>query len=228
MNNRPGILTSVVLVLFVFGIYVPPGFGSPFFDLDEPAEFQTALDDGRIVSVASWGPDLEFLYPGLEEEFRALLLSVDDQGLDLDFGEPPSDSYFISAFSYVYPEDPDLSAAGTRIKKRLEFDPPLRRDGSLSIHLMDETGKTKLWKIPVRAGTGISEIDVRANQPLGGIVKKVDPRFDLSKVIKIDYDMRLSDGQTKKTVKSISVIPEPATLALPTLGGLTFLYRRRA
>ncbi|MCK4872723.1 MAG: PEP-CTERM sorting domain-containing protein [Phycisphaerales bacterium] len=213
--------TRLFIVLsFLAATHGSVALASPLFTLDDPADFQAALDDGRITPMTTWDRTFELLYPGLESEFRPLQLSVDDDGLVLDFGEPNDDFFLIGGYTYTYPEDPDLTS--TRVEKTINFAKTTIANSSLSVHLLDEAGKYKLYLVPVPAGSMAMDVSLDASGT--AFIAHTDAGFDLKKVVAISYDLRIKG---KATTRKLSVVPAPATLSLLTLGGLLAVRRRR-
>jgi len=209
------------------------------FTLDLTPEWQSALDEARLTVVDSWTDyglgDLFADPPALLVE--PLISAVADE-LVMEFpGAEPEGDDEIYGLSYNYAEDPDLSKKKVLLKKA-EID----KGKEIWIILEDINGKR--MKARLKADESGKKLDVDfpvwATKKehlivLNGTCEELlkDLGFDSKKVKEGKGGIYTAAKKTKKAAANtkklgeLSVVPEPATLALVVLGGLGALVRRR-
>lgn len=236
------LLFSLSLIAANCFVNVRAGLATALFNLDSPQEFQQALDANLLRSVSEWDSGMEFFAPGEESFFRTPTLFVNEQGLVIEFGEEHEAIPVISAFDYVYDEDPDLT--NHKFQKTVNVPVVPGAEGAwVGVMLTDENGKKKVWSFGTTAG-GTVTIDIAANGGQQGADKfKVEDGFDISKVTVIRQPLQIhlppppvpprppGIFQASETRFAVEKVPESTStitlLALGTLGAGSAVLRKQ-
>jgi len=230
------------IALLAVGILVQAAHGSPSdgeFTLDLTAEWQAALLDGRLTAVDSWTDyalgDL-FTDPPTTLVQPTLDVGVDELVANFE-AAVPEDQDEVYGLSYNYPADPDLSKKkivldeaevdkGKEMWVLLEDTAGLRKKAKL---VADDSGKKMKATFPVWAK---KKGDLVVINGLCELLLK-DIGFDATKIKTGKGGIYTAAKKAKKSVPNskklgkLTVVPEPATLALVALGGAAVAMRRR-
>ena len=230
------------LALLVVGLGASAAWGSPLdaeFTLDLTPEWQSAIAEARLTVIDSWTDyGLGDLFPDPPTLLVEPLISAGTDELIMEFmGAEPEGDDEIYGLSYNYAEDPDLSKKKILLKKA-EVD----KGKEIWIILEDINAKRK--KARIKADESGKKVDVdfpvwatkkEHLTVLNGTCEELlkDVGFDSTKVKEGKGGIYTAAKKTKKVLLNakklgeLSVVPEPATLALLVLGGLGALARRR-
>jgi len=236
-------LKACCMTLLAVALLAQVAHGSPSdgeFTLDLTAEWQAAIQEARLSAVDSWtdygfgdifttDPPTALLQPTISagtDELVAEFASATPEGEDEIYG-----------LSYNYPADPDLSKKKVLLEKveadmnkefwiDLEDIAGLRKKAKL---LSDNSGLKMDITFPVEAK---KKEDLTVLHGTCELLTK-DEGFDATKVKTGKGGLYTAVKKSKKAALNtkrlgkLSVIPEPATLALLAAGGLGALLRRR-
>lgn len=179
---RIGALLAVALCCGVNAASASPV--SPLLSLASPEAFQAALGSGELRPVGAWDSILESALPGRSASFSVPMLSVNESGLVVEFGDIGGDYDSLTAFDFVYPIDPDLS--GLDILKEKEFPAIPAGQWGLVIVLIDDTGRSRGWEFKFDGNAGKKSVRVSADGGKQGADDYFDlDDFDISKVVAI-------------------------------------------
>ncbi|HUU89852.1 MAG TPA: PEP-CTERM sorting domain-containing protein [Phycisphaerae bacterium] len=229
------------LALVVVGLGASAAWGSPLnaeFTLDLTPEWQSAIVEARLTVVDSWTDyGLGDLFPDPPTVLVEPLISAGTDELVMEFlGAEPEGDDEVYGLSYNYAEDPDLSKKKVLLKKA-----EIEKGKEIWIVLEDISGLKK--KARLKADESGNKMDVEfpvwATKKehlavLNGTCEELlkDVGFDSTKVKEGKGGIYTAAKKTKKAASNtkklgeLSVVPEPATLALLVLGGLSVLARR--
>ena len=228
--------------------------GSPFVSLQSAADFQTAIDDGRIVPTNPAGPDLIAHYPAGSFAVPDLSASMDlpgddpDGGLLMSWGDDQDVDYY-AQWQYVYDVDPNL----TGLTVSATVIAPMGIN-SVSLAIFDGVGGFRTWDWDVApfgngtltpgVATTLSVLVTGAG--LGGpgdanvfADSYADTGVNPANITRFGWDengnwvsfTQVVPGSSQTMPwnywSSVTVTPEPATISLLFLGGGLLLSRRR-
>jgi len=237
------IRTHCCILLLAVGILAQAAHGSPVdgeFLLDLTGQWQAAITDARLTVVDSWTDyglgDLFTTDPPTALVQPTIYAGTDELVMEFE-AATPEDEDEIYGLSYNYPADPDLSK-----KKILLEKAEVEKGKEFWIILKDIAGLCK--KAKLRADDSGNKVDVTfpvwAKQKEDLIVKNgicelltKDEGFDATKVKTGKGGIYTAAKKKKKAILNtvvlgkLSVVPEPATLALVSIGGVALLARRR-
>ena len=213
------ILSLAVGLALVISTTAP---ASPIFVVDTGAEWQAALNDGRIVAIQSYA-DVAEGFPGRSSDFVIPTLSVQGDSLVQDFG---SNANAVGGMEYIYPVDPDLNGMtvsykadpGANVKyviQLVDYDPS--RPESLR-----STSKFFRFTAPPSGASVNLNFPASATDPasIGADNIGAGTGFRLSHVTSIRYYS--ADGMSTIT-DEINMVPEPGGLLVAGLFGISAL-----